>query len=64
MPPILLCHPTVTISPKGSLPSVLPQFPCTCTHTVWMCLLKQATRQHKHRLTISSEVIGEDEIAE
>lgn len=65
MPPMLLCHPAITMSPKGSLLSVLPLFRVRAhTHDVGVPPLKQATRQHKPRLTISSEVIGEDETAE
>lgn len=61
MPPILLCHP-ITNSPKGCLLAVPLLFHVhACTG---MCLLKQATSQHKYRLTISSAVIREDETAE
>lgn len=60
------CHPSfcvTTISPKGCLLSVPPLFHVRAC-TVLMCLLKKATSQHKYRLTILSEVMGEDETAE
>lgn len=64
MPPILLCHPAITISPKGSLLSVLPLFRVRArTHGVDV---HPSNRQPGNTNTSSpsSEVIGEDETAE
>lgn len=44
------CHPSFCVSPSlSALKVVLPLFH-VCACTVWMCLLKQATSQHKSQI--------------